>query len=242
VYGGAWACPSPATCEAGQGTMAPLRTTARVKPRATTLPRKLRPTRAETLPAMQTGAISERSASSLVAANGSVAKPRLHQDWTMSESKLVTRRQLLRNTVLFTAAAAGMAVVTAGCKGAPKELHCDDTLGLPPFDIQTGRRSSTSTPRPIRRRTVWGAPSTFPRRTTRTAARAKCSRVGEPERVLQRVVDQDGRRSVVKSERRISKASRRRTWRERGRIDSLLDRLELVAISVPTARWHTTPW
>jgi len=55
----------------------------------------------------------------------------------MSESKLVTRRQLLRNTVLFTAAAAGMAVVTAGCKGAPKELHCDDTLGLPPFDIQT---------------------------------------------------------------------------------------------------------
>ena len=50
------------------------------------------------------------------------------------------------------------------------------------------------------------------------------------------MVDQDGRRSVVKSERRISKASRRRTWRERGRIDSLLDRLELVAILGPDGK------
>ena len=55
----------------------------------------------------------------------------------MSESKLVTRRQMLRKTVMLSMAAAGMAAVATACKGAPKELHCDDTTGLAPVDVAT---------------------------------------------------------------------------------------------------------
>src|SRR5437868_6604544 len=53
----------------------------------------------------------------------------------MSDSKLVTRRQMLRKTVALSMAAAGLAAVAAACK--PKELHCDDTTGLAPVDIAT---------------------------------------------------------------------------------------------------------
>ena len=54
-----------------------------------------------------------------------------------SESKLISRRQLLRKSVNFGLATASVAILAAACKGAVKELHCDDTMGLPPLDIAT---------------------------------------------------------------------------------------------------------
>jgi hypothetical protein len=55
----------------------------------------------------------------------------------MSESSLISRRQLLRKSVTLALAAAGGAVLASACKGAVKEIHCDDTMGLPPLDIAT---------------------------------------------------------------------------------------------------------
>jgi hypothetical protein len=55
----------------------------------------------------------------------------------MRDSNVVTRRQLLRKTFALSLAAAGFAVAGVACKGAPKELHCDDTTGDAPVDVAT---------------------------------------------------------------------------------------------------------
>ena len=55
----------------------------------------------------------------------------------MSEQKLITRRDLLRRSVTLSVGAAGVAILASACKGAPKEMHCDDTTGLAPVDIST---------------------------------------------------------------------------------------------------------
>ena len=55
----------------------------------------------------------------------------------MSESIFISRRQLLRKSVTLALATAGAAVIASACKGAAKELHRDDTMGLPPVDIAT---------------------------------------------------------------------------------------------------------
>jgi hypothetical protein len=55
----------------------------------------------------------------------------------MNESKLVSRRQMLRKTAMLSMAAMGVAAVGTACKSAPKDLQCNDTLGLAPVDIET---------------------------------------------------------------------------------------------------------
>ena|SRR5579883_1135501 len=55
----------------------------------------------------------------------------------MSEQRLITRRDILRKSVLLGVAAAGAGALAAACKDTPKEIHCDDTTGIAPTDVET---------------------------------------------------------------------------------------------------------
>ncbi len=55
----------------------------------------------------------------------------------MSEQKIITRRDLLRTSLGLGVVAAGVGVLSVACKSAPKEIHCDDTTGMAPADIET---------------------------------------------------------------------------------------------------------
>ncbi len=55
----------------------------------------------------------------------------------MNDSKLVTRREMLRKSLMISIVATGTAALGIGCKSAPKELHCDDTTGQAPVDVAT---------------------------------------------------------------------------------------------------------
>ena len=44
---------------------------------------------------------------------------------------------MLRTSVTLSVGVAAVALVGVACRGAAKELSCNDTVGLPPVDIQT---------------------------------------------------------------------------------------------------------
>jgi hypothetical protein len=50
--------------------------------------------------------------------------------------RLITRRDILRKSLTLSALA-GVAAFGVACKNEPKEIHCDDTTGMAPADIET---------------------------------------------------------------------------------------------------------
>jgi hypothetical protein len=55
----------------------------------------------------------------------------------MSQDVLISRRDILRKSLTLSALAAGAAAFGIACSKTQTEIHCDDTTGLPPADIET---------------------------------------------------------------------------------------------------------